>query len=78
MISVSLQDREDSYQLSELSKEQKLEQVWQMSSLDEWTTPDGGHTLKRRPQNMVIPRTNIEALPKCARTDLEKSKLSWN
>lgn len=57
MIFVSLQEREDSYQLNAHSKVQNLEQIWPKSSLNEWATPDGAHTQKRRPQKVDVPRS---------------------
>lgn len=72
MILVSLQERGDSYQLSAHLKVEKLEQVWQKPRVDDWAIPDGAHTLKERP------RRNVEAFPKCARSELGKSKFSWS
>lgn len=52
-------------------------EAWCESRLDEWATPYGAHAQKGKPQKMFISGRNIEALPKSARVELGKSKLSW-
>lgn len=75
---ISLQERKDSYQLSAHSKAEKLEQACQKYKVVEWAIPDGAHTQKKRPQDLAIPRRNVEAFPKCGRKGLGKSKFSWS
>lgn len=56
----------------------KLGQAWQKPRVVEWAIPDGAQTQKEKPQELVIPRRNVEAFLKCARRGLGKSKFSWS